>query len=99
MLSYLKENLQNNNPPENQSIRLIYCPLPQTVAPLKVTIIKACVRYFLSNLYFSLNDSPSKTMKNVFYINLKSSFRFRDIQMFVFPSFPLFLLVSHCFRG
>ena len=68
MLSYLKENLQNNNPPENQSIRLIYCPLPQTVALLKVTIIKACVRYFLSNLYFSLNDSPSKTMKNVFYI-------------------------------
>ena len=67
MLSYLKENLQNNNPPENQSIRLIYCPLPQIVAPLKVTIIKACVRYFLSNLYFSLNDSPSKTMKNVFY--------------------------------
>ena len=40
MLSYLKENLQKNNPPENQSIRLIYCPLPQTVAPLKVTIIK-----------------------------------------------------------
>ena len=68
MLSYLKENLQNNNPPENQSIRLIYCPLLQNVAPLKVTIIKACVRYFLSNLYFSLNDSPSKTMKNVFYI-------------------------------
>ena len=27
---------------------------------------KACV-YFLSNLYFSLNDSPSKTMKNVFF--------------------------------
>ena len=30
-------------------------------------IIKACVHYFLSNLYLSLNDSPSKTMKNVFY--------------------------------
>ena len=29
--------------------------------------LKACDRYFLSNLYFSLNDSPSKTMKNVFY--------------------------------
>ena len=27
----------------------------------------ACVRYFLSNLYFSPNDGPSKTMKNVFY--------------------------------
>ena len=29
--------------------------------------IKACVRYFLSIFYFSLNDSPSKIMKNVFY--------------------------------
>ena len=28
---------------------------------------KTCVRYFLSNFYFSLNDSPSKTTKNVFY--------------------------------
>ena len=28
---------------------------------------KACARYFLSNLYFSPNDSPPKTMKNVFY--------------------------------
>ena len=34
---------------------------------LKKSLIKACVHYFLSNLYFSLNDSPSKTMKNVFY--------------------------------
>ena len=30
-------------------------------------LIKACVRYFLSESYFSLNDSPSKTMKNVFH--------------------------------
>ena len=29
--------------------------------------IKACVCYFISNFYFSLNDSPSKTIKNVFY--------------------------------
>ena len=28
---------------------------------------KVCVRYFLSNFYFSPNDSPSKTMKNAFY--------------------------------
>ena len=30
-------------------------------------VIKACVCYFLSNFYFSPNDSPSKTMKNVLY--------------------------------
>ena len=29
--------------------------------------LKACVRYFLKNFYSSLNDSPSKTMKDVFY--------------------------------
>ena len=29
--------------------------------------LKACVCYFLSNFFFSPNDSPSKTMKNVFY--------------------------------
>ena len=29
--------------------------------------LKACVRYFLSNFCFSSNDSPSETMKNVFY--------------------------------
>ena len=28
---------------------------------------KACVCYFLSNFYFSQNDSPSKTLKDVFY--------------------------------
>ena len=33
----------------------------------RTIVIKACVRYFLSNFYFSPNDSPSKTMKNVFY--------------------------------
>ena len=28
---------------------------------------KACVRYFWSNYYFSPNDSPLNTMKNIFY--------------------------------
>ena len=31
-------------------------------------VFKACVCYFLSNFYISPNDSPSKTMKNVFYL-------------------------------
>ena len=29
-------------------------------------IFKACVRYFLSDFYFSSNDNPLKTMKNAF---------------------------------
>ena len=35
----------------------------------------------------------------VFLFHLKSSFCSRDIQFFVLPSPPLFLPVSHCFRG
>ena len=31
--------------------------------------VKACVGYFLSNFHFSPSDSPSKTMKNVFFFN------------------------------
>ena len=30
-------------------------------------LLKACVCYFLTNFYFSPNDSTSKTMKYVFY--------------------------------
>ena len=33
-----------------------------------VRIFKACVRYFLTNVYLSPNDSPSKTMKDAFYL-------------------------------
>ena len=36
--------------------------------------------------------------KMFFYFN-KSSFCSRDIQIFVFSSFSLFLPVSHCFKG
>ena len=49
-------------------------------------ILIASVRYFFTNFYFSPNDSPSETMKDVFYFIWKT--------LFVFPSFspcqPLF---------
>ena len=35
----------------------------------------------------------------LFFISSKSSFRSRDIKIFVYSSSPLFSLVSHCFRG
>ena len=38
-------------------------------------------------------------LRKMFLFHLKSSFRPQDIQIFVFPSSPLFLSVSHCFRG
>ena len=68
--------------------------------------IKACVRYFHQIFIFSPNDSPPQTMKIEYLENeknfldeinhLKSSFRSRDIQFFVFLSFPIFLPVGHC---
>ena len=36
-------------------------------AKMSSTYLKACVCYFLSNFYFSPNDSPLKTMKSAFY--------------------------------
>ena len=48
--------------------------------------VKACVRYFQSNFYFSQNNSHLKTMKNLFH--LKSSSHSRDIQIFMIFSFP-----------
>ena len=40
---------------------------PRLMFWLSCSPVKACVRYFLSKFYFSPNNSPSKTMKNVFY--------------------------------
>ena len=65
---------------------------------LGLGFFKAWVCYFLSNFYFSPNDSCLKTMENVFLFDLKIYFRSWDIQVFVFSSSPLFLPVSHCFR-
>ena len=43
---------------------------------------------------FSPNDSPSKTIKNAFYFIEKP---LSVLEIFVFPSSPLFLPVDHCF--
>ena len=59
--------------------------------------IKVCIRY-LSNFYFQPNDSPSKTMKNVFITSEKlfSFSRYSNLCIFIFP---LFFPVSHCLRA
>ena len=62
------------------------------------SFFKACVHYFHQIFIFSPNYNPSKTEK-CFLFHLKGSFRSRDIQFFVFLSFPLFLPVGYCFRG
>ena len=53
---------------------------------------------FITLLFFTKWQS-FKNYEKCFLFHLKSSFHSRDIQIFVFPSSPLFLPVSHCFRG
>ena len=57
-------------------------------------IPKACLHYFLSNSYFSPNDSPSKAMKNVFYFTKKALLVFKIFNSLYFCLPP----VSHCLR-
>ena len=54
---------------------------------------KACVCYFLTNFYFPLNDSPWKTMKDVFYFIQKALFIFK-IFKFLYFDLPLFFCLS-----
>ena len=61
--------------------------------------IKACVRYFFNKFSFFTKRYLFKNYERYFLFHLKSFFRSWDIQIFVFSSSPLFLLVSHCFRA
>ena len=49
------------------SVSEMNLPIVMSSVEHKQSLIKACVRYFLSNFYFSSKDSPSKSLKNVFY--------------------------------
>ena len=57
------------------------------------------VSAILYEIFISHQMTSLKKYEKWFLFYLKSSFRSRDIQFFVFLSSPLFLLVSHCFRG
>ena len=57
------------------------------------------VSAILYEIFISHQMTSLKKYEKWFLFYLKSSFHSRDIQFFVFLSSPLFLLVSHCFRG
>ena len=57
------------------------------------TLVKACVRYFLSNFYFSSNDSPLKTMKNIFYF-IKKALSVLKIFTYLYFRLPFFFSLS-----
>ena len=58
----------------------------------------ACACYFLTNFYLSPNDSPLKTVTDVFYFIEKALF---VLEIFDFLCFHLvlFFSVSHCSRA
>ena len=60
--------------------------------------VNACVHYFLSNFYFSPNDSSRKLWK-MYFVSSKKLLSFSKYLNFCTPSSPLFLHISHCFRG
>ena len=55
--------------------------------------VKACVRYFLRNFWFSSNDSPSKNMRCSLY-HLKALFVLKIFRFFFISSFPSFFSLS-----
>ena len=63
----------------------------------KYVYFKACVCYFLSNVYFSPYESFSKTEKCSLF-HPKSSFLSGDIQIFVFLSSCLFSMSAIAFE-
>ena len=59
-----QKDIFEGKPPKNLDFKK---QKSKVILNISKTILKACVHYFLSNFYFSPNDSPSKTMKNIFY--------------------------------
>ena len=56
-------------------------------------------RQKLKNLENKKSFWSENDYKKCFLFNLKSSFCFRDVQIFVFPTSPQFFPVSHWLRG
>ena len=64
-----------------------------------MTVPLKLVSVIFYQIFIFLQMIALQKLKDVFLFHLKSSFRSRDIQIFVFPSSPLFSPVIHCFGG
>ena len=73
-----------------------FCPV--NIAKFLSKVFKTFACYFLTNFYFSPNDSPSKTMKDVSYFILKSLFVLR-YSIFGISIFLFFIPVTYCFTA
>ena len=59
-------------------------------------VLKLVTAIFCEKFFFSPNDRPLKTTKNVFFISSKNLFSLSRFQICVFSSSPLFLSFSPC---
>ena len=62
----------------------------------KSMLFKECYLRLVSAIFHFFTK---KNYEKCFLFHLKSSFRCRDIQIFVFLSSPIFSPDGHCFRG
>ena len=71
------------------------------ILPLKEIFLQNLnlVSAIFSQIFIFYHMIALQKLENVFLFHLKSSFRSQDIQIFVIPSSPLFLPISHCFTG
>ena len=77
----------------HNSFTTISCVTVTTHKFVSICELKARVRYFLTNFYLSPNDSPSKTMKGVFYFIQRALFVL-EIFKFLYFHLPLFFSLS-----
>ena len=69
----------------------------QSIRSFFICFLSLSRLFFIKFLFFA-RWQTFKNYEKCFLFHLKSSFRSQDIQIFVFPSSPLFHPVSHCFR-
>ena len=86
MYAMLKQNIEDKVPD-------ITNLATKTTLNAKINEVKACVCYLLPNCYFLPNDSPFKTMKNVFYFIWKALF-VPEIFRFLYSHLSLFFSLS-----
>ena len=94
-LNQLKK-LEKFNPKED-SLELPYLKLLSKILNRNKTLKLVSAIFY--QIFICHQMIAFQKLSKMLFISFKISSRSGDIQIFVFPSSPLFLPVSHCFRG